>query len=72
MLSKLLAENLIAKLWNQMTMATSSKILEEGSYKSMITIESSVIRGRKNTITAAKNKNIITHSKLQKFGICIF
>lgn len=55
-----------------MTMATSSKILEGGSYKSMITIESSVIRGRKNTITAAKNKNIITHSKLQKFGICIF
>lgn len=48
-----------------MTMATLSKILEGGSYKSMITAESSIIRVRKTSITAAKNKNIITHSKLK-------
>lgn len=72
MLWKHLAENVIAKLRNQMTMATLSKILEEASYYSMITTDCYIIRGRKNSVIATKNTNIITHSKLQEHGICIF
>lgn len=54
-----------------MTMATLSKILEGASYNSMITPYSYVTRGRKTSIIAAKNKNIISHSKLQECGIRI-
>lgn len=69
---EILADNLIAKLWNQITMATFSKILEGDSYNSMITTDSHIIRGRKNSIIAANNKNIIAHSKWQECAICVF
>lgn len=46
-------------------MATLSKILEGDSYNSMIATDSYIIKGRKNSIVAAKNKNVITYSELQ-------